>query len=448
MKHLIVFIPALFLLESNCIAQIQFSYYYDSLSIEDEYSITRYTFIPFEKKINEGLSKGTYWVKANNQKEKKIVEIPSALILQVTGYEDGIKIQRINDNRFFTFQINSNKEVLLKIACTKQAYIPLDQFDATKYASQNLNQYLIFGLYYGFAIMVLTMNMFYYFTFRENTFLLYSVTLLSIMLTFFFSDGLFSWFLLPNWLIEYGDVITHSAVAIIGAIFSSTYLQHEIYFPKLKYWVSAQGLIMVFSYFLYTLNKEIIFFAIGEMLAMAILATFWVSAVVINKKSTFSRIYAVAYGFLLFMTFDFYLAPLHGLPSIGMGTNMLKIGGIMEMLVLSYAVMYRMQALKKEHDEMKNALYLYASEIEHLEENLQSLKEGRKNALTKYVLNPREVEVISLISKGLTNKEIADRLFISVNTVKYHTKNLYTKLDIGSRQEASKKAVEISIDLN
>ena len=47
-------------------------------------------------------------------------------------------------------------------------------------------------------------------------------------------------------------------------------------------------------------------------------------------------------------------------------------------------------------------------------------------------LSQREVEVLCLLAKGLTNKEIADRLFISVNTVLTHRKNISSKLGIRS----------------
>ncbi len=49
------------------------------------------------------------------------------------------------------------------------------------------------------------------------------------------------------------------------------------------------------------------------------------------------------------------------------------------------------------------------------------------------VLSPREVEVLQLVAQGLTDKEIAERLFISVNTAKTHLKNILAKLHLKSR---------------
>ena len=48
-------------------------------------------------------------------------------------------------------------------------------------------------------------------------------------------------------------------------------------------------------------------------------------------------------------------------------------------------------------------------------------------------LTPRERQVVTLIAQGLTNSDIADRLTLSVNTVKTHRRHIYRKLDIHSR---------------
>jgi LuxR family maltose regulon positive regulatory protein len=51
-------------------------------------------------------------------------------------------------------------------------------------------------------------------------------------------------------------------------------------------------------------------------------------------------------------------------------------------------------------------------------------------------LTERELEVLALLGAGITNQELADRLFISVGTVKRHTHNIYSKLGVHSRTQA------------
>jgi len=50
-------------------------------------------------------------------------------------------------------------------------------------------------------------------------------------------------------------------------------------------------------------------------------------------------------------------------------------------------------------------------------------------------LSSREMDVLACVYKGIGNKAIAEQLFISINTVKYHLKNLYDKFDVHNRGE-------------
>jgi LuxR family maltose regulon positive regulatory protein len=60
-------------------------------------------------------------------------------------------------------------------------------------------------------------------------------------------------------------------------------------------------------------------------------------------------------------------------------------------------------------------------------------------------LSRREVEVLCLVAVGLSNKEIARQLCISLRTVKYHTNNIYTKLNVSSRTQAVGQARALGI---
>ena len=60
-------------------------------------------------------------------------------------------------------------------------------------------------------------------------------------------------------------------------------------------------------------------------------------------------------------------------------------------------------------------------------------------------LSEREIEVLQLIAEGLTNQEIASRLFLSLNTVKAHTRTIYGKLGVSSRTQAVANARTLGI---
>ena len=60
-------------------------------------------------------------------------------------------------------------------------------------------------------------------------------------------------------------------------------------------------------------------------------------------------------------------------------------------------------------------------------------------------LTDRELEVLELIAEGLTNQAIGNRLFLSLNTVKAHTRNIYGKLGVSSRTQAVSKGRTLGI---
>jgi len=61
------------------------------------------------------------------------------------------------------------------------------------------------------------------------------------------------------------------------------------------------------------------------------------------------------------------------------------------------------------------------------------------------LLTPREIEVVKMVAKGLTNKEIADRLCIAGATVKIHLHNIYEKVKINRRAELVRFADEYGL---
>ena len=60
-------------------------------------------------------------------------------------------------------------------------------------------------------------------------------------------------------------------------------------------------------------------------------------------------------------------------------------------------------------------------------------------------LSERELEVLQLIAEGLTNQEVATRLFLTLNTVKVHTRNIYGKLGVNNRTQAVAQARALGI---
>jgi LuxR family transcriptional regulator, maltose regulon positive regulatory protein len=60
-------------------------------------------------------------------------------------------------------------------------------------------------------------------------------------------------------------------------------------------------------------------------------------------------------------------------------------------------------------------------------------------------LSPRELEVLRLLAQGLSNPQIAERLVVSVGTVKTHTHNIFAKLGAANRTQAVRRAQALQL---
>lgn len=65
--------------------------------------------------------------------------------------------------------------------------------------------------------------------------------------------------------------------------------------------------------------------------------------------------------------------------------------------------------------------------------------------LQRLGISKREHEVLGLMAQGLSNQEIADHLFVSLNTVKTHTSNLFLKLEVSRRTQAVQRGKQLRL---
>lgn len=76
---------------------------------------------------------------------------------------------------------------------------------------------------------------------------------------------------------------------------------------------------------------------------------------------------------------------------------------------------------------------------------VQSFQSAPASGIEKQGLSPRELEILAMLSEGITNKEIAVRLGISAETVRTHLGHIYEKLHVQGRTEAVTKYLKSTI---
>jgi two-component system response regulator NreC len=95
------------------------------------------------------------------------------------------------------------------------------------------------------------------------------------------------------------------------------------------------------------------------------------------------------------------------------------------------------------HAVRSGGVFLFPSVARVLvEDYLQRVEEGGEPGRPFDVLTEREREVLGLIAQGLSNQEIADRLVISIKTVSRHRENIMAKLNLHSRVELVRYAID------
>ena len=87
-------------------------------------------------------------------------------------------------------------------------------------------------------------------------------------------------------------------------------------------------------------------------------------------------------------------------------------------------------------DRLLQAFGVVQSKIENPQSKIKNLVEP---------LSRRELEVLHLIAQGLSNRAIGERLFLALDTVKGHNRNIYDKLQVRSRTEAVARAHELGL---
>ncbi len=86
----------------------------------------------------------------------------------------------------------------------------------------------------------------------------------------------------------------------------------------------------------------------------------------------------------------------------------------------------------------------YVSQLQAAFGKVEAEKPGTQQPLIE-PLSEREIEVLQLVAQGLSNREIGERLFLALNTVKGHNRNIFGKLEVQRRTEAVARARELGL---
>lgn len=291
------------------------------------------------------------------------------------------------------------------------------------------------GLYYGTCMMFLMLNLFLYFYLKDRLFLYYGIFFVFISLSIAYADGLFSFLTSSSWLLNHADVPLHLGMGISCTLFAHRFLG----LGRSGLCRSCFGILGLggLAYLLSLVYDSYRLFLLGELLVLGLLCFFWILALKQFRGAVHARFFVFGYGLFLFCAIDYFLLRKVGIFTFDLYYGQLKMGSVIELVVITLAIMYRIRALDRQNQHYRGEIEDYMRrEMERERIALGQQASFFGEVQRRYGLSDREVEVLQAITEGLSNVQIADRIFLSVNTIKFHTRNIFDKLEITSRTQA------------
>lgn len=442
------------------------SYIYDEKSQIEVPNFFHDDFIEVQKyPFNNGLKNGTYWIKleltskdtlpCNYILEIKEPYIKKSELWSCCKEDSELLYQTGNDflfkdkpiaNRNIAYPVVLHKGMnnfLIKVSYHRNVSFIFYVKPEKEYYLNEIKAAANAGVYYGFALLIIALNIFFYFSIKDKMHLYYLLIILPLCIVFLHLDGYLFYIMSPGWWSDNIDIIAYCMLAIAGGpLFMSSFMHLKIHHPHWVYFEYALMFtnLLIFGLFLYSHN--VIYFALGLISLFILVLYYWVHSIFLIKKHKYALFITVGYA-ALGLVATFYAIPIiFGYDLLNQESSVLKVGSMIEMSVFLYSIMYRNKILIAENQKSITEVQNFVHKFKVIESELINEKLKHKHVYNfskiqkEYDLTSREIEVLPLIVKGCSNPEIADSLCISVNTVKYHVRNIYIKLDINDRKEA------------
>lgn len=406
---------------------------------------------------------GVYWFRLDIQNphpEKDLIigiknpHLDTVVVYQYLNNEispmdtlgNNFKAQNSTYLRYVRFKVEGNTTTLwLKARLKKEILFPVTVSTVTEFYHAESISFLKLGIYYGIALIMLIVNIILYLSFREPKFLCYSVLIFMIMLLYAYADGLYALVSYnPIWL-NYASLPIMLGASVATVVFSIKFLELDNRYKWLYRISTALLVLMAFYFSAYIIFNWTVACILGNMILPLLLTLYWLVALSRFKQHTEARFFVFASAISLLFTLSFFIFRFVGLNFLNLMPGELKIGNLLQMFILSIGILYRVKTLHREHAFYREEIQRYLKERpteQQEEKGTLPVQDTLVQLQEQFGLSEREIDVLKLLTDGLTNQQIGDKLFLSANTVKFHIRNIYLKMDINSRAQAVNKLYE------
>ena len=430
--------------QKNLVKQV--SYFKDNNNAHNFTSVQNQNFQPLSKSPL-GFKDATFWVAIQLDSvvntSKSYLHFKDSFIESIQLYNSNGKIEFSSkkvDSPILSIPIK-NSYYIAAITFSQHPYIDVTAYTEDYQQHQTNTSFLFKGAFFGLVIVFMIINLFFAYSFKDSIFLYYIFFLLCVNMGISLYDGSLTSLITNKNYISYLIGTNYFITPLSCALFCISYLQLHEYIPlavKIAKVILVIILISVITFFI-TLDFKIL--AFGEMFSLSIYLSSWILGFVLIRKQPFAKYYVLGYAILFGTAIVYALSVNFGIHLFPVTIDHLKIGVLLEVIVLTYATTGRTKKLIEDNEKMASELQFY---INSTLLNTNSLQESIiVDKIISYKqqhnLTDREADVLLELTKNTTNRVIAEKLFISVNTVKYHIRNIYEKLDIKNRAEVHKK---------
>lgn len=410
---------------------------------------------------------GNHWVKGNIPRhllnQPLVLQIPSIHIVEYQTYIDNgtgfIQVPKNVDRdstplriRYPLFYFTTNTPVYyLHIGKNPIDKIDIQLTKPSEFIKQETANLIRNNLYYGLSVMAIFFNFILYFIFRDRRFVIYSFLQISLLLYFMYEDGLF-YYLIGERSVNTHFMLWNMAICtFLAGIFSYYFLDLKYKVPHFRKIACTVVVVISSLLFAYGLTDMLIFRHLANALFYLLPGICLYHAGKMFRKNVYARFLLLTFGLIVLVGIFYTLGKFINWGFLSFfGVNTLRFASMLEILGISFALIFKVKALQEQNEKYRNELNKYLNQLERNHHTVATLEvngeakqpsqEQSKQHLAaklkqEYDLTERELHVLLCIWEGLTNQEIADKLFITVRTTKYHISNLYIKMDVKNRNQ-------------
>ena len=438
-----------------------------------------------KRRPNFGYSKSRYWVRFNVSSHS----LAEPLYLQITAecalhtgsiyYENDQGRWNSSASRC-EVELNSEKNYLLHpvmiippFTGEKTLYIRFStedyvRFDITLHKERELLKleakndtfsimiigvFLIILVYAFVQALTLRDKIFLYYLFYVSSFVFAQIVFRRIGIEYLWTNS--------NWWNYHANSLALLFVLLASVQYARTFINSAHYTPVLdkifKIIIGVYLLMIPMSFFLSWSNVIVGYYIVMYPAFLLI----FVSGIIALRKGNSSMIFFFAAISMVIISAIMVDLCLNGvIDSYFIIYHLLDVAIIAEFILLAIGASRQMRMLKNEAEisrtqilEKEHALSYTRTKLKKTRAEIKVLSKKKKAGETEQLpenyyhdpLTEKELEVLHLVAQGLSNVQIAEKLFVSVNTIKTHVQKIYAKLNVKKRMEAVDVARKLGI---